>query len=93
MRKIFLTAAAIAGFAACGALLPNSASAMTISTPAAVQHAVDGKSVAEQVRYVCSRVWTGWGWRRSCWWRPNHYSYRVYPRYHRHHYYRYGYRY
>jgi hypothetical protein len=68
---------------------------MTISSPAAVQHAVNGNGVAEQVRYVCRRVWTGFGWRRSCWWRPNYYSsHRYYPR-HRygHRYYRYGYRY
>jgi len=75
MRKIFLTAALVAGFAATGALLPSSAGAMTISTPAAVQDAVAGKGLAEEVRYVCRRVWTGWGWRQSCHWTPS-YSYR-----------------
>ena len=88
MRKMIVTIALMIGFAAAGSLLPSRAEAITLSTPAALQHALDGKGVVEKARYVCRRVWTGWGWRRSCWWRPNYrygYGYRHYPRY------RYGY--
>jgi len=95
MRKIILMAGLVFGFAAAGSLMPSQANAMTISTPAAVQHALGGdNSVLEQVRYVCRRVrrcdWRGCYWRRSCYHRPNYYYgrryYRGYPRY-------YGYRY
>jgi hypothetical protein len=100
MRKYLLTAALLAGCAAAGSLLPGNAAAMTISTPAALAKAVDNSNVSE-VRYVCRRVWSRWGWRRSCFWRPG-YAYYGYPPYgyyrygypYRHHYYRrYGYRY
>jgi hypothetical protein len=84
MRKILLTGALIAGFSAAGALTPGSADAMTITTPAAAAKAVAEHGTVEQVRYVCRRVWTRWGWRRSCVWRPN---YRYYGGY-----YGYGYR-
>jgi hypothetical protein len=76
MRKMFLTAAMIAGFAAAGSLMPSQANAMAISSPAAVQQALGEGSMAEQVRYVCYRVrhcgWRGCHWRRSCHWRPGH---------------------
>ena len=88
MRKILLTGALIAGFSAAGALASGSANAMTITTPAAAAKAVAGHGTVEQVRYVCRRVWTRWGWRRSCVWRPNHryggyygYGYRPYGYY------------
>ncbi len=71
MRKILLTGALIAGFSAAGTLAPGSANAMTITTPAAAAKAVAEHGAVEQVRYVCRRVWTHWGWRRSCVWRPN----------------------
>jgi hypothetical protein len=83
MRKILLTGAVVAGFFAAGSLAPGSASAMTITTPAAAAKAVAEHGAVEQVRYVCRRVWTRWGWRRSCVWRPG-------PRYGA--YYGYGYR-
>jgi hypothetical protein len=91
-RKIFVTAALIAGSAAAGALMPSQASAMTISTPAAVQEAIGGGAI-EQVRYVCRRVrhcnWRGCYWRRACYHRPSYryYGHRYYRhhRYHRHH--------
>jgi hypothetical protein len=99
MRKIFLTVAMIAGFAAAGSLMPSQANAMTISTPSAVQEAIGGGAI-EQVRYVCRRVrhcnWRGCYWRRACYHRPSYryygyYGYRYpYYRHHRHHrYYRY----
>jgi hypothetical protein len=83
MQKILLTGALLAGFVAAASLAPSSANAMTISTPAAAAKAVADQGAVEQVRYVCRRVWTRWGWRRSCSWRPN----RVYGGY-----YGYGYR-
>ncbi len=92
MRKVLLIGAIIAGFASLGSM-PNQARAMTISTPAAVQKAV-GPSQATEAAYVCRRVWTHWGWRRSCWWRPRYYGHYYYGwrrpyayygwRYHRH---------
>ena len=94
MRKIFLMAALIAGFAAAGSLLPSQANAMAISTPAAAQHALgEGNGILEQVRYVCRRVrrcgYRGCYTTRRCFNRPNYYyggyGYRSYPRY-------YGYR-
>lgn len=85
MRKIFLTAAMIVGFAATGSLMPSQANAMPIASPSAVQQAIGGGTL-EQVRYVCYRVrhcgYRGCYYRRSCHWRPNHYGWR------RHHYYR-----
>jgi hypothetical protein len=92
MRKIFLTAALIAGCMAAGSLMPSRAEAMPISSPAAVQQAI-GDGAIEQVRYVCRRVrhcgWRGCYWRRACYHtRPYlHYGYGYYPRrhYYRHH--------
>ena len=90
MRKIFLMAALIAGFAAAGSLVPSQANAMTISTPAAVQQAIGGGSAVEQVRYVCYRVrrcgYRGCFYRRVCDWRPNYgfYGYRHHHRRHHH---------
>jgi hypothetical protein len=46
---------------ACG-----SANAMTFSTPAAAAKAITESNVTD-VAWVCRRVWTRWGWRRSCW--------------------------
>jgi hypothetical protein len=101
MRKLFLTAL-ILGVAAAGSLLPGRAEALPISSPTAAHQAINGN--IEQVRYVCRRVWTRWGPRRSCWWRPSYYRYGYYyhpyrhyshRRYYRpyHRYYRYGWRY
>ena len=88
MRKIFLMAALIAGFAAAGSLVPSQANAMTISTPSAVQQALGEGTIAEQVRYVCYRVrrcgWRGCHWRRVCDWRPNRYWGRRHYRHWRH---------
>ena len=69
-RKMLLTGALVAGFFAAGSLAPGGANAMTITTPAAAAKAVAEQGAVEQVRYVCRRVWTRWGWRRSCSWRP-----------------------
>ena len=84
MRKILLTSALLAGFFAAGSLATGSANAMTISTPAAVAKAV-GESAVTDVAYRCRRVWTRWGWRRACGWRPGYraygYGYRPYAYY------------
>jgi hypothetical protein len=93
-RRFFLTAALIAGFAAAGSLMPSQANAMAISTPAAVQQAVnEGGSAIEQVRYVCRRVrhcgYRGCYWRRACY-HTRSYGYRYRPyRHYRHYRYRY----
>lgn len=78
MRRTILAAAALAMLAA-GSLLPGRTEAMTISTPAGVAAAVDGTSLAQDVAYVCRRVWAcgpyGCGWRRSCGWTgPRYYA-------------------
>jgi len=80
MRRFFLSATLLASFAFGGALIPNQANAMTISAPAAVAQAV-GENNATEVAYVCRRIWTRWGWRRSCGWRPGpYYGYGYYGR-------------
>jgi hypothetical protein len=81
-RNILLAGALAAGFVAAASLAPGSANAMTLTTPAAAAKAIAEHGAVEQVRYVCRRVWTRWGWRESCRWRPG-------PRYG---YYGYGYR-
>jgi hypothetical protein len=73
-RKIFLAGALIAGFVAAGAFAPVSAQAMPISAPAMAVNVLGGGNLSE-VAYVCRRVWTRWGWRRTCRWRPGGYGY------------------
>ena len=72
MRRTTLAISTTLAVLAAGALLPSSANAMTISTPAAVAAAVDETSLAQDVAYVCNRFWRcgpyGCGWRRSCYW-------------------------
>jgi len=74
VRKILLASSLVAGLFTGCALMAGGAEAMTITSPAAVAKAVGGGNVSE-VAYVCRRVWTRWGWRRSCWWRPGGYYY------------------
>jgi hypothetical protein len=90
-RTILLTAATLALLAA-GTLTPNSAQAITISTPAGIAAAAEGNSLAQDVAYTCRRVWRctyrGCGWRRTCYrtspryyhtpryYNPRHYSWR-----------------
>jgi hypothetical protein len=67
---MFSAAAALCLLAA-GALLPGRAEAMTTTAPVGMQAAI-GDSLAQDVAYVCRRVWRcgyyGCGWRRACWW-------------------------
>lgn len=70
MRRFILAAAATLAVLAGGLLASPKAEAMTVSTPAGIQAAVDHTSLAQDVAYVCRRVWRcgpyGCGWRRSC---------------------------
>jgi hypothetical protein len=91
MRRIVLALAATLAILVAGSLAPNRAEAMTVSTPAGIAAAVDAAGLAQDVAYVCRRVWRcgpyGCGWRRACWWSgPRYYGPR---RYYRHRYYRY----
>lgn len=72
MRRFILAVAATIAVMAAGTLAPSRAEAMALSTPAGIQAAIDDTSLAQDVAYVCRRVWRcgpyGCGWRRSCWW-------------------------
>ena len=80
MRRIVLTTAATLAILAAGSIT-NRADAMTVAMPAGIAKAIDGSSLAQDVAYVCRRVWRcgpwGCGWRRVCWWTgPRYYRYR-----------------
>lgn len=88
MRRYILSVAAALSLLTAGSLLPGRADAMTLTTPAAIRAAIDDTSLAQDVAYVCRRVWRcgyyGCGWRRRCWWTGRRYWYgRPYWR-HRH---------
>ncbi|MBV8792988.1 MAG: hypothetical protein JO237_13170, partial [Pseudolabrys sp.] len=72
MRQLTLAFTTAAAVLAAGALAPATASAMTFSSPAAIEAAVDATSLSQNVAYVCNRVWRcgpyGCGWRRACYW-------------------------
>lgn len=91
MRRIVLATAATLALLAAGSLAPGRAEAMTISTPAGIAAAVDATGLAQDVAYVCRRVWRcgpyGCGWRRACWWTGGPRYYGPGP-YWRHRYYR-----
>ena len=80
MRRTTLALTTTIALLAGAALAPTTASAMTFSSPAAVAAAVDDTSLAQDVAYVCNRVWRcgpwGCGWRRNCWWTGGGYGYR-----------------
>jgi hypothetical protein len=80
MRRIVLTTAATLAILAAGSIT-NRADAMTVAMPAGIAKAIDGSSLAQDVAYICRRVWRcgpwGCGWRRHCWWTgPRYYRYR-----------------
>ena len=86
MRRTILAAAATVAVLAGAALAPQSAEAMTLPAPAGIAAAAQGNNLAQDVAYVCRRVWRcgpyGCGWRRSCYWTaPRYYR----PYYRRHH--------
>ena len=70
MRLSTLAAGAALAVFAAATFAPVTANAMTLSTPAAIEAAVDSSSLAQDVAYVCSRAWRcgpyGCGWRRYC---------------------------
>jgi hypothetical protein len=70
MRRMTLALATTTAIMAAGSLAPTAAQAMALSTPAAIEAAVDTTSLAQDVAYVCRRVrvcgYYGCGWRRSC---------------------------
>jgi hypothetical protein len=84
MRRIVLAVAATLAIAAGASLTANRAEAMAIGTPSGLRAAIEETSLAQDVAYVCRRVWVcgyyGCGWRRSCFWRPGGYYYRPYRR-------------
>lgn len=84
MRKTLLALAASIAIMTAGTLVSGSAQAMTISTPAGVAAAIDDTNLAQDVAYVCRRVWAcgpyGCGWRRSCYWTRPYRPYRPWRR-------------
>ena len=77
MRRFILAIAATLSLLAAGSLAPDRAEALTVSTPAGIRAAIDETSLAQDVAYVCRRVWRcgyyGCGWRRVCWWTGRRY--------------------
>ena len=72
MRRTVLALTATLAVLAAGSLAASRAEAMTLSTPAAIQAAIDSTSLTEDVAYVCRR-WRRcgpWGcrWYRRCYW-------------------------
>jgi hypothetical protein len=88
MRRTALVLFATLAVLVSGSLVSGPANAMTLSTPAAVQAAIDDSSLAQDVAYVCRRAWRcgywGCGWRRACYWTGGHYYGRRHYWRHRH---------
>ena len=86
MRRLILAIAAALAVVAAGSLAPGRAEAMPLSMPAGIRAAIDETSLAQDVAYVCRRVWRcgpyGCGWRRTCYWTGPRYDrgYRHGPR-------------
>ena len=57
MRRIVLAAAATLALLVAGSFVPNRAEAMTVTTPSGLMAAIDGTNLAENIAYVCRRVW------------------------------------
>jgi len=72
MRRIVLATATTIAVLAAATLAPGRAEAMALSTPAGIRAAIDDTSLAQDVAYVCRRVWVcgyyGCSWQRSCYW-------------------------
>ena len=90
MRRTILSAFATLAILGAAALVPQSAEAMTVPAAAGIAAAVQENTLAQDVAYVCRRVWRcgpyGCGWRRSCYYSRPYYAPRRY--YRRHYYYR-----
>jgi hypothetical protein len=84
MRKTILATAAALAVMTAATLAP--ANAMSLSAPAGVQAAIEDMNMTQDAAYVCRRVWTGYGWRRSCYWtgpRRGYWRHRPYRGYRR----------
>ena len=86
MRKLIYTLVTAATVIAAGLFAAPRAEAMTIPAPAGLAEVVQELSGVEDVRYVCRRVYTRYGWRSRCWWTGGRYYYRRH--YHRRYYHR-----
>jgi len=93
MRRILLSATAALAMLAGPAIMADRAEAMTLAAPAGMHEALGNTGLAQDVAYVCRRVWRcgyyGCGWRRACWWTGPYYGYGYGPYwrggyYHRH---------
>jgi len=76
MRRAILATAATLATLAAGSLVPNRADAMTVTTPAAIQAAIQDSSLIQDV--ACRLVWRcgpygRCAWRRVCWGGPGPY--------------------
>jgi len=85
MRRTAILFSATLAILAAGSLAPTRASAMTLPAPSALQATIDNSSMAQDVAYICRRVWRcgywGCGWRRACYWSgPRFYGPRYYGR-------------
>jgi hypothetical protein len=69
MRRLVLATAATLAILLVGSFVPNRAEAMTVTTPAGLQAAIEDTNLLQDV--ACRRVWRcgpyGCGWRRVCW--------------------------
>jgi hypothetical protein len=90
MHRTVLAAAASIAILAGASLAPQRAEAMP-AAPTGLATAITANSLAQDVAYVCRRVWRcgpyGCGWRRACYWtgprrywEPRHYRRRWYRR-------------
>ncbi|MBM3530726.1 MAG: hypothetical protein FJX62_21825 [Alphaproteobacteria bacterium] len=68
MRQTFLAFTAASALAAGAALLPASASAMTVGTAPGIQAAAAETAMVDEARTVCRHRWRSS--RRVCWWEP-----------------------
>ena len=66
MRPTILATAATLAVLTVAAMAP--ASAMSLSTPAGVQAAIEDMNLTQDAAYVCRRIRGRYGWRRSCYW-------------------------
>ena len=57
MRRVVLATAATLAILAAGSYAPNRAEAMTVTTPAGLQAAVDRTTLLEDVAVACRRAW------------------------------------
>lgn len=79
MRRLILTAVAAIAIACVGSLAGTRAEAMPLAGIGSLSENLGASTLTEQVRLVCTRVWNGYRWTRSCYeTRRPHYA----PRHH-----------